>query len=266
MTKPAVMLQVLNTRPLPQGKVLANKLILAGYHVISQPMFKLQANTDSAEINQLLDFCKANIFIFVSVAAVEFAQQAKALSTWQTAQQSIFIAVGQRTKAALLNCGINKVVTPRQENSEGVLALAELSSVAEQAIVIVRGDQGRELLAQQLTERQAKVYYLSSYIKNWQPIIGDELAAQWHKQAITCIVITSVALLKNTVKLLTTCLDKNIEQLNCYWLVASERIAVCAKKRNIKNIIIADGASDLAILSAITDLKKQLSGQNDDNE
>jgi len=265
MTKPVAMLQVLNTRPLPQGKVLADKLSLAGYYAISQPLFELQANTNSVEICQLLDSSRANIFIFVSVAAVEFAQQAKALTTWQNEDKAIFIAVGQSTKAALIKCGISHVETPKQENSEGVLALAALSSVAEQAIIIVRGDPGRELLAQQLTERQATVHYLSSYKKTWWPIIGNELAVQWRKQAITCIVITSVALLENTVNLLTTCLDKKIDQLNYFWLVASQRIAESAEQLQLKNIIIADGASDLAVLSAMADLEKQLSGQHDDN-
>jgi len=266
MTKPAAMLQILNTRPLPQGKVLADKLTLSGYHAISQPLFTLQANTNNAEISDLLVSSKAHIFIFVSVAAVEFAHQAKALFTWQIAEQAIFIAVGQSTATALLNCGINHVITPTKENSEGVLAIAELSSVAEQAIIIVRGDPGRELLAQQLNKRQAKVHYLSSYTKYWLPITGNELAEQWQKQVITCIVVTSVALLENTVKLLTTCFNKNIEQFNCYWLVASQRIAESAELLNIKNIIIADGATDTAILSAITGLEKQLLGQNDDNE
>jgi len=260
------MLQVLNTRPLPQGKVLADKLNLAGYHAIYQPLFELQGNTSYTEIAQLLRMSEAKIFIFVSVAAVEFAHQEMALTTWETVQKVTFIAVGQTTKAALLNCGIKNVVTPVQESSEGLLTLNELTLVADQAIIIVRGDPGRELLAEQLNERQAIVHYLSSYKKNWQPIIGNELAAQWQKKTITCIVVTSVALLENTIKLLTSCVDKNVQQFNFYWLVASQRIAVTAQQLNIKNIIITDGASDSAILSAITDLEKQLVGRNDDNE
>jgi len=261
-------IKVVNFRALPQSKQLHNKLLSANYNVFSQPLFEHKNNTDESSIKQLLLSSKAQKVIFVSRAAVEFAHQAYALTLWQASPQMIFIAVGQGTKLALQQCGISEVLTPAQENSEGLLALNELSNVADQNIIIVRGDSGRELLAQQLTKRRANVHYLSSYQKVWDNINCADLIANWHdpltkSSVITCVVITSVALLEKALSLLLQCQAEHIVKKDYYWLVVSQRIALKAQQLNLANVIVAQGANDEAILMAVEALSIDVLKKND---
>ncbi|PCI62476.1 MAG: hypothetical protein COB35_03485 [Gammaproteobacteria bacterium] len=253
-------IKIVNFRALPQSEQLHHKLVSANYNVFSQPLFEHKNNTDESSIKQLLLSSKAKKVVFVSRAAVEFAHQAYALTLWQASPQMIFIAVGQGTKLALQQCGISEVLTPAQENSEGLLALSELNNVANQDIIIVRGDNGRELLAQQLTKRRASVHYLSSYQKVWYNINCVDLIANWYdpltkNSAIICLVITSVALLEKALSLLLQCQAEHIVKKHYYWLVVSQRIALKAQQLNLAKIIVAQGANDKAILMALETLK-----------
>jgi uroporphyrinogen-III synthase len=254
MTKLKMPLNIVVTRPLPQGKQLVEKLNAAGYTALSQPFFDIKSNAEQTDIKQLLAQTNAQFFIFVSVAAVEFADQAWSLKLWQQPQSTTsFIAVGEKTKAALLNCGLTTVISPSQQNSEGLLALNELQDVKNKDIIIVRGDQGRELLAKQLSASGANVHYLSSYQKIWRSLNCNELVNQWKKTAINCIVVTSIALLEQIIKLLAQ--NSKDWQKNYHWVVISERIATKAQQLGLNNINVADNASDQAIINTITTIK-----------
>ena len=241
-------------RPDPQGKQLAKRLTDIGYDAIAQPLFDIEAQTNSEEIKQILATKQPNIIIFISPAAVKFAQKALPIKNWKNiiSRPIIYMAVGKTTQTALRHCGINKVIVPKQENSEGMLALAELNHVNNENVLIIRGDKGRELLATTLTTRGANVTYLASYRKVWRKLTADKLALQWQKHKINAIVVTSVALLENLLALLTTTQAKEYWLEHCYWLVASERIAKQAKRHNINKVINTCGANTQAIMTTIS--------------
>lgn len=241
-------------RPEPQGKQLASALVDAGHQAITQAFFAIKARATAKEIKQLLQEKQPDIIIFVSTAAVNCAQQALAIKQWRdfVASEITFIAVGNTTKTVLRQYGITPVVTPQQENSEGMLNLAKLQQVQQKNIIIVRGDNGRELLATKLTARGAQVSYLASYQKIWLMFEPTNIEERWQKNKINCIVITSVALLENLVRLLAATHSKNYWLKHCTWLVASPRIAKQAKMHNINKIIIANGANTQAIIDTIS--------------
>jgi len=237
--------RVLITRPQEQGRELVNKLAEIGIWSVSQPMFDYSQNSSQGEIETLLQEHANPILIFVSCAAVEFANQAWPLKEWHYKH---IIAVGTATQKSLEALDL-ACVCPKQHNSEGVLALQELADVDGQDIVIVRGNGGRELMAEELDARGAKVSYVESYRRNWHSI-DTNLPQQWKKAQINCIVITSIALLKHTLKLLGR-LDTYWQDA-CLWVVASERIAKHAEQAGLQRVINAQGANDQAIMSAIS--------------
>jgi uroporphyrinogen-III synthase len=261
------LLHIAITRPLPQGQRLQKKLNNAGFSSICEPLFILENNTNSDIVSQLLNKEPINqhtlyAFIFVSVAAVEFAHQALPLPQWQQQHpQAQFFAVGNKTKEALNACAIINVISPVQQNSEGLLALASLQNVKNKNIIIIRGEQGREYLATQLRNRGAQIHYLSSYKKVWLSLKANEMMQRWQSASINCIVITSIALLKRMINLLSENRQKHsVKSLNDYiWVVASKRIAEHADTLTLKNIIITENASDEAIIASIMQLndKKQ---------
>ncbi len=250
-------LNVLITRPTIKAQALEKSLTALDIACINQPLFDYQALADKDTSKRLLT--NKHMLIFVSVAAVEFANKSFAAKDWQ--YQTVF-AVGNATKLALEQLGINPVFCPTQENSEGLLALPELNkSLNNTPITIVRGDSGREHLATQLREQGANVTYLESYQCVWRTFTKD-ITQQWFKQQINCIVVTSNAILKKMIHLTLGQQHNNHNQSlteywknQCLWVVASCRIAESAKQLGLTNVITSDGANEKAIIAILKQIK-----------
>lgn len=77
----------------------------------------------------------------------------------------IHIAVGKGTAAALLQAGITRITSPDSGNdSEAVLRLAVWESMPQAAkIVIIRGENGRNWLAEQLNRRGFQTVFAEIY-------------------------------------------------------------------------------------------------------
>lgn len=243
--------QVLITRPEKAGRVLAQQLKSIGVNTWCQPFFDYQALASKTTIEKLIAQYPQATVIFVSVAAVEFAHQTHDFYQWP---QKTVIAVGSATQTALQKLGVN-AISPEIHTSEGLLTLKQLSEekINQQDIIIVRGDGGREHLAQQLNARGANVHYLESYQKVWLQLTQDHVQ-QWQSQKINCIVITSNALLESIVHLIKN--SDSYWQTTCLWIVASNRIAERAKQLGLLHVVNANGANDQAMLSAITSYGK----------
>jgi len=233
-----------------KAQALSSALEEQNIACVNQSLFDYQLLANSQISANLLVNC--DIVIFVSVAAVEFAHKSFAASNWH--YQHI-VAVGKATKAALQQLGINNILCPVQENSEGLLTLAVLNkSLCNKSITIVRGDGGREYLAEHLTKSGANVRYLESYQRIWRTFTKD-ISKQWFKQQINCIVVTSNALLEKLIQL--TIEQNDIQSLTshwrnqCLWVVASQRIADKAKLLGLERVTISDGASEQAIIKKL---------------
>jgi len=247
-------LQVLITRPEKAGRVLAQQLKSIGIETHCQPFFDYHALATKKSTKKLIEQYPQAMLIFVSVAAVKFAHHTFDFSQWQ---QKCVIAVGSATQIALKELGV-KAISPKLHTSEGLLMLSALAeeNINAQNVIIIRGDGGREHLAQELRLRGAKVHYLESYKKVWHQLSQSHVQ-QWKDQQINCIVVTSNALLESIVHLIKN--SDSYWQTTGLWVVASSRIAERAKQLGLLNIINANGANDQAMLSAIT-----LYGKNND--
>lgn len=260
-------LNVLITRPTTKGKALAESLANLNIASVNQPLFDYQPFADHQTSKDLLT--KNNIIIFVSVSAVKFANKVFSANHWHYQQ---VIAVGKATKEALKLLGINNVLCPEQENSEGLLALPILNKrFSNDPITIVRGDSGREHLATQLKQQGALVTYLESYQCVWRTF-SEDIAKQWFKQQINCIVVTSNAILEKLIQLTVAKFEQSGTQQStsqqakywcqqCLWIVASPRIANTAKRHGLTRVIISNGASENAITTTLTQLEN---GMNND--
>ena len=235
---------VLITRPESAGRELQQHLKKQGIVSYCQPFFDYQAKDTLEQLTSLQNQLTTPIVIFVSVAAVEFANKLLPVASWSTQQ---VIAVGSATERTLNALGVN-AITPTQHDSEGLLALAALQQVDAKDVLIVRGDGGRELIAEQLSNRGASVHYFESYRRVWRNS-SINLIKTWQQQQINCILVTSNALLEFIVNLIKDS-DAYWKQ-DCIWLVASNRIANQAKKHGLKRVINTHGANKQAITEAL---------------
>lgn len=242
-------IKALITRPEREGRVLADKLNKLGIDTLCQPMFDHQLNHElmhqgSQNLVQLLNKVNQPLVIFISVAAVNNANIAHNISLWPASK---FFAVGKATAQALNELGI-EAVSPQIQTSEGLLALEDLSNIAGQDVIIVRGDGGREHLAESLRLRNANVHYVESYQRIWRKL-PKTIDQDWRNHRINCMVITSDAILQSIVQLIN--LSDDYWRTACYWVVVSQRIAQSAKALGLVNVINSNGASDKAISDAI---------------
>lgn len=237
-------LKVLVTRPEPKGQALISRLHEAGFEASAFAVFHYKTTEHPKKCKLLLTLHEQATLIFVSVAAVTYANKITPASSWKFSQ---VFAVGQATQQALAALNIN-AICPELENSEGLLALNGLQNVHQQNVILVRGDSGREFLYQQLKARNAKVHYAQSYQRQWQEITLQQ-AHYWQQAGINCIVNTSVAMLEKMVNSLTT-VDP-YWQNTCYWVVSSARIAECALSLGLKHVINTQSANNQRLLQTI---------------
>ncbi|GAA4494814.1 uroporphyrinogen-III synthase [Pseudaeromonas paramecii] len=234
-------------RPQPQADALCQALAQAGHHPVCCPLFALTPGRQLSQLPQAL--AEATLVIAVSAPAVEQAHhwlQAHGLS-WPAKPT---LAVGPATAAAWQQAGI-QALAPEQADSEGLLALPALQpqAVADRPVLILRGDSGREFLAQQLTARGARVRYCECYRREPLPLDGPSLWHKWRSSGVDSVIITSGDLFNRLCQLLPVEAKPWLEQLTYY--VPSTRIGDWLAQAGLHHIQLTRGAATAAILAAL---------------
>lgn len=183
---------VLVTRPEHQAEELADAVRRAGGVPFRFPAFDIVARSQNALQDAVAGLEPADIVIFVSANAVRFGQKIvhDAGATPRVA------AIGPATAAALEDGGITVDVRPRGGfTSEHLLSDSAFDDLEGQTVTIVRGESGRELLAETLKARGAEVQYLSVYAMRPHEFSSDELEAvsrAFRNRDIGAVTILSV--------------------------------------------------------------------------
>ena len=188
---------VLVTRPDQQADELAQLIESHGGKAFRFPTIKIVPR-DTAAVNT----CAAalpdpDIAIFVSSNAVRHGLV--------FAEAASIAAVGPATAAAIEAAGRSVDIRPEAGfDSEHLLGEAEFEQISNAAIRIIRGQDGRELLATTLRGRGATVDYLAVYDR-LMPEYGtariDEYASRWQSGDIDVVTAMSVAALENLIAL-----------------------------------------------------------------
>lgn len=169
--------------------------------------------------------------------------------TWPS--QLSYFAVGNSTAGLLRQAGL-AVQVPEQQDSEGLLALAELQAVNGLPVLLVKGEGGRELLAQRLTERGAKLTTLSIYRR--QRVDKPKPTQPWKPEQIKCIITTSGELMEAAFAQF----DHNwLKALP--WILVSDRLMQRATELGITQVIRSDDASDDALINTARHFMEQQS-------
>jgi uroporphyrinogen-III synthase len=191
---------VLVTRPAHQSAELLAVITAAGGQAIEFPVIDIIPRDKGQIEADLLNLPNPDIVIFVSANAVEHGR--RCLNN----ESATIAAIGPATSSRLRAEGFSVDICPAGgADSEHLLAEDKLSDVAGKIIVIVRGESGREILAETLTERGAKVSYLSVYESRVHIPSIDTMKAlerQWRDGRIDAVMVMSVASLVNMLEIL----------------------------------------------------------------
>ena len=154
------------TRPTAQAGVLCRAIEEAGGEAFRFPLLEIVPVTDPAvfaPVAARLDMF--DLAFFASPNAVEYGLAGlRQIRPWPPGLR--VAAVGQGSARALDAHGFAEVLAPTEGfDSETVLSLPEFApdAVRGRAVLIVRGDAGRELLGETLAARGARVEHLSCY-------------------------------------------------------------------------------------------------------
>lgn len=195
---PLAGVRVLVTRPRGQAAALVEAVESAGGEAIRFPVIEITPRDRTAIEADVGRLANPDICVFVSANAVchglDFAGDAR------------LAAIGPATAAAIESLGRIVDIRPAKGfTSEHLLAEPELAEVAGKTVRIVRGGDGRELLATDLERRGARVEYLSVYerrLPSVEPRTLDAVTKALISGKIAAIVVMSVQSLDNLLRLL----------------------------------------------------------------
>ena len=249
-------LTVLITRPLNQADSLRRAIESAGAKTLSLPLIEINRLNDAQAIqelrNKVLQLDSYQSLIFVSNNAVSFGGEV-INNYWPQFPIGIeVIAIGPTTaEAASEQLGCEVIQPSSGMTSEDILRLPALSNVSDKKIAIVRGQGGRELLADTLRERGAIVDYLEAYRRTPVDYTSVDFCNRLQKAGVNVLTVSSGESLDRLTHLLAAN-GKMLQQFKL--LVPSERIGRQAKKAGYEQVKNASGADLLSFVSALGDL------------
>lgn len=249
-------LTVLITRPLNQADSLRRAIESAGAKTLSLPLIEINRLNDAQAIqelrNKVLQLDSYQSLIFVSNNAVSFGGEV-INNYWPQFPIGIeVIAIGPTTaEAASEQLGCEVIQPSSGMTSEDILRLPALSNVSDKKVGIVRGQGGRELLADTLRERGAIVDYLEAYRRTPVDYTSVDFCNRLQKAGVNVLTVSSGESLDRLTHLLAAN-GKMLQQFKL--LVPSERIGRQAKKAGYEQVKNASGADLLSFVSALGDL------------
>lgn len=243
---------ILVTRPSPAGEQLVTRLRKLGYSAYHSPLIEFSPGGELARLPSMLAALRPGDLLFaLSRHAIDYADPQLTRSGANWPQNPSYYAVGRTTALALHKVSARHVAYPlERETSENLLQLPELQYVNGKHALLLRGNGGRELLGNTLTERGAKVNYCECYQRSPVHYDGLEQSRHWQQAGIDTLVITSGEMLQRIYTLVPDYYRASW-LLDCQLIVVSERLAARARQFGWRHIRIADNADNDALMRAL---------------
>lgn len=242
---------VLVTRPRKQSGELIQALKHAGCKTFQLPVIEIVPFDPDVVMTEACTLPTPDIVIFVSQNAV----LSGAAAVRRIASESTSIAaIGSATCSALLATGSEIHISPGDKfDSEQLLVHPQLQRVEGKQVLVVRGNSGRELLAETLTARGASVNYLATYERKTAAVDAQELKklmAEWHNGAIQVVIVMSVDSLSSLLKILPA---DNHDLLRNTRLVTPSKRVIQTAAESLPGIdaVLADSPRAESLINAI---------------
>lgn len=244
-------LHIAVTRPTDQAQHLCELIRHHGGFATEFPLLAIAPLPDYRSFEQAISELEhADWAIFISTNAVNNAMP-RVLKRYGNVPASVnFAAIGHQTAKDLALYGIRHVLTPHTRfDSETLLALPEMHDVTNQTVMIFRGLGGRDVLADTLKARGAKVIFAESY-QRVNPQTNTQLLDQlWQHDKLDAIVVTSSEAMRHLLDLAA-----HAEWLHRVTLCVNHaRIAELAQQHGL-TVRVANAPGDEAMLTCLSQL------------
>lgn len=181
------------TRPIAQATQLSALISANGGEPISFPLIDIAPLQDYSLFNHTISALETcDWAIFISSNAVQYGMPRVLAQFKALPPQLRLAAIGPVTAHELKQFGIAQILIPKNRfDSESLLTLPEMQSMQHKQVMIVRGVGGREVLADTLKERGAKVIFAECYQRVNPQTNCLQLEQLWKNQQLQAIVVTS---------------------------------------------------------------------------
>lgn len=242
-------MKILLTRPEPQSAELIVSLKLAGAETGSLAALAISPLSETAELRQsFMNIDHFDTVIFISPNAACIGGQYIDQYWPQLPEKICWLAVGLTTATTLASYGIIASTPEVMADSDGLLALPVLQACAGQKILIVRGQGGRERLADTLSERGATVTYAEVYQRTCPDYSTATVISKVQNFAPDCIIVYSGETLKN---LITISNKAGVFVKNRLILVPGERVAEQARQLQFNDVIVPESLREPDIICCL---------------
>ncbi|OYU05552.1 MAG: uroporphyrinogen-III synthase [Pseudomonas sp. PGPPP1] len=240
--------RVLLTRPAEESTALAASLSDAGIFSSSLPLLDIQPLAVTPEQQAVF----RNLGRYCAVIVV--SKPAARLATQQLDQawpQLPWFSVGAATAQVLAEHGLNVHYPQTGDDSEALLQLPALREAVARPgarVLILRGEGGRELLAQRLREQGASVDYLELYRRFLPAYEAGVLTQRIQLERLNGVVVSSGQGFLH-LQTLAGADWPQVAQLPLF--VPSPRVLEMAQAAGAEKVVDCRGASAAALLVAL---------------
>lgn len=243
--------RLLLTRPAEDCAALAATLADSGMHGSCLPLLEIEplsvTEMQRALVRQLDRYC---VVIVVSKPAARFGLELVA-EYWPKPLETTWFTVGAATAEVLKASGLAVHFPERGDDSEALLRMPQLQAALarpQPQVLIMRGEDGRELLAGQLTALGAHVDYLPLYRRCLPAYPASTLMQRIQAERLNGLMVSSGQGFEH----LRTLAAQDwpiLARLPLF--VPSPRVAELAREAGAQNVIDCRGASAAALLAAL---------------
>jgi uroporphyrinogen-III synthase len=244
--------RLLLTRPAAESAQLAASLAAAEVFSCSLPLLEIEALRETPEQRALiLDLDRYCAVIVVSKPAARLGAQLLERYWPQPPLAINWFAVGAGSAGVLSEHGLAVRFPACADASEALLDMPELAAalaVPSPRVLIMRGEGGRELIAERLRGQGVTVDYLQLYRRNSLAYGPAVLLERVRAQRLNALLVSSGEGLAQLVQLAGTdwpALSKLV------LLVPSARVAEQARAAGAQNVVDCRGANATALLAAL---------------
>ena len=243
--------RLLLTRPAEDCAALAAALADHGMHGSCLPLLEIEplsvTEMQRALVRKLDRYCAV---IVVSKPAARLGLEVVA-EYWPQVRETAWFTVGAATAGVLEARGLTVHFPESGDDSEALLRLPQLTAALarpDPQVLIMRGEDGRELLAEQLAALGAHVDYLPLYRRCLPDYPASTLVQRIQAERLNGLMVSSGQGFEH----LRTLAAQDWPRLARLPLfVPSPRVAERAREAGAQNVIDCRGASAAALLAAL---------------
>ncbi|MCV4342821.1 uroporphyrinogen-III synthase [Pseudomonas capsici] len=246
--------RLLLTRPAEESAALAKVLADNGVFSSSLPLLEIEPLPIPPEHrSKIFDLPLYSAIIVVSKPAARLGLELVD-EIWPQPFIQPWFSVGAATGQILLDYGLIGVKWPeRGDDSEALLELPQLQeaiSIPGSRVLIMRGDEGRELLAERLREQGVSVDYLPLYRRFLPQYPLSTLSRRVESERLNGLVVSSGQGFEHLLQLAGDAWPK-LAGLPLF--VPSPRVAEMARAAGAQTVVDCRGANAAALLAALRD-------------